>query len=61
MEIRMKVDDLLEQAKAAQGVYLAAYNEGYKKGWDDACAVALEILNKPKRVYTKPEKNHANQ
>ncbi len=57
----MKVDDLLEQAKAAQGVYLAAYNEGYKKGWDDACAVALEIMNKPKRAYkTKTENDGAN-
>lgn len=52
----MDTDDLLGMMKAQQDAYLAAYETGYRKGWDDACAKALDILNKPKRKYAKTEK-----
>jgi hypothetical protein len=52
----MNSDDLLAIMKAQQESYLAAYSAGYAKGFDDACRQALELVNKPKRSYTKQEK-----
>jgi hypothetical protein len=53
----MNSDDLMAIMKAQQDSYLSAYNAGYSKGFEDACKQALEIVNKPKRNYTKQEKS----
>jgi hypothetical protein len=51
----MNSDELFGMVKAQSDAYLAAYNAGYEKGFRDACDRALEIVNKPKRSYTRPQ------
>jgi hypothetical protein len=52
----MNKEALLELMKSHQEAYLAAHNAGYAKGWDDACAKALEIFNRPRRKSPTKEK-----
>jgi hypothetical protein len=47
--------------KAQQDAYLAAYQEGYRKGWNDAATIAEALINQPKRRYKKQENSHANE
>lgn len=48
--------DILSLAKAQQDAYKAAFDAGYKCGFDDACAEGMVILNKPKASgFMSPE------
>ena len=49
----MNSEDLMAIMKAQQDAYLTAWKAGYEKGYQDAIDRALEIVNKPKRSYTK--------
>jgi hypothetical protein len=56
----MDTDDLMDLMKTQQDVYLAAYEQGYRKGWNDALDKALKLINQPKRRHRKPENSNAN-
>jgi hypothetical protein len=51
----MDNNDILGLMKTQQSAYLTAFEEGYRKGWDDACKKAIVLFNQRKRNHKKQE------
>jgi hypothetical protein len=54
MNDKSPADDILALARAQNEAYLAAYREGYQRGFNAAIDSALKILNRPITEGKKP-------